>query len=234
VTVALLDAGFVVTALSRKPDEARRVLPAATQIVAADARDEASLKRGLSGQDALYLNLSIAPTERRDDFHTEEQGLEHILSAARSASIKRIGYVSAMIHDDRLVAQSKLLDRALAVRSLGQGERARNLPAEVAPPSCVRCSAIPRRSRRRERGATSASRRPRSRSSHGRSPRSFGGELCSSPGNAAPPSGKHYLVLELTGASANAPSRLAAILYGSMKAPLQCCGLPFKWYSNSS
>ena len=79
VTVALLDAGFAVTALSRKPDEARRVLPAATQIVAADARDEGSLRRGLAGQDALYLNLSIAPTERRGDFHTEQQGLEHIL-----------------------------------------------------------------------------------------------------------------------------------------------------------
>lgn len=99
VTVALLDAGFAVTALARKPDEAKRVLPAATQIVAADARDEASLKRGLAGQDALYLNLSIAPTERKGDFHTEQQGLEHILSAARSAGIKRVGYVSAMIQD---------------------------------------------------------------------------------------------------------------------------------------
>jgi 5,10-methylene-tetrahydrofolate dehydrogenase/methenyl tetrahydrofolate cyclohydrolase len=37
VTVALLDAGFAVTALSRKPDEAGRVLPAATQIVVAPA-----------------------------------------------------------------------------------------------------------------------------------------------------------------------------------------------------
>ena len=99
VTVALLEAGFEVTALVRKPDEARRVLPAETQIVAADVRDEASLRRGLDGQDALYLNLSVAPTERRGDFHTEQQGLEHILAAARSAAIKRIGYLSAMIHD---------------------------------------------------------------------------------------------------------------------------------------
>jgi uncharacterized protein YbjT (DUF2867 family) len=99
VTVALLEAGFEVTALVRKPDEARRVLPAATQIVAADVRDEASLRRGLDGQDALYLNLSVAPTERRGDFHTELQGLEHILAAARSAGIKRIGYLSALIHD---------------------------------------------------------------------------------------------------------------------------------------
>ena len=33
VTIALLDAGFAVTALARKPGEARRVLPAATRIV---------------------------------------------------------------------------------------------------------------------------------------------------------------------------------------------------------
>jgi uncharacterized protein YbjT (DUF2867 family) len=99
VTVALLEAGFEVTALVRKPEEARRVLPAATQIVAGDVRDEASLRRGLDGQDMLYLNLSVAPTERRGDFHTEQQGLEHILAAARPAGIKRIGYLSAMIHD---------------------------------------------------------------------------------------------------------------------------------------
>jgi len=99
VTIALLDAGFAVTALARKPDEARRVLPAATRIVAADARDEARLKRGLAGQDGVYLNLSIAPNERRTDFHTEQQGLEHILSAARATGIKRIGYLSAMIQD---------------------------------------------------------------------------------------------------------------------------------------
>ena len=99
VTVALLDAGFAVTALSHKPDEAQRMLPAATQIVAADARDEASLRRGLAGQDALYLNLSIAPTERRGDFHTEQQGLEHFLSVVCFVGIKLIGYLSAMIHD---------------------------------------------------------------------------------------------------------------------------------------
>jgi len=99
VTIALIDAGFEVTALSRRPDEARRVLPAATRIVAADARDEASLRRGLAGQDGLYLSLSVAPNERRSDFHTEQQGLDHILAAARAAGIRRVGYLSALVHD---------------------------------------------------------------------------------------------------------------------------------------
>lgn len=99
VTVALTEAGFAVTALVRNPDAARRVLPEGVEIVAADVRDEESLRRGLQGQDALHLNLSIAPTERPGDFHTEAQGLDFILGAARAAGIKRIGYVSALIRD---------------------------------------------------------------------------------------------------------------------------------------
>jgi uncharacterized protein YbjT (DUF2867 family) len=99
VTVALIDAGFEVTALARRPDEAKRVLPAAARVVAADVRDETSLRRGLAGQDGLYLNLSVAPNERRADFHTEQQGLDHILAAARAADIRRVGYLSALVHD---------------------------------------------------------------------------------------------------------------------------------------
>ena len=75
------------------------MLPGATRIVAADVRDAASLRRGLTGQDGLYLSLSIAPNERRTDFHTEQQGMEHIITAAREAGIKRLAYVSAMIQD---------------------------------------------------------------------------------------------------------------------------------------
>jgi len=89
VTEALLDAGFEITALARKPEAAKAVLPEATKMVEADVRDEASLRRGLAGQDGLYLNLSIAPNERRTAFHTEQQGLDHILSAAHATGIKR-------------------------------------------------------------------------------------------------------------------------------------------------
>jgi uncharacterized protein YbjT (DUF2867 family) len=99
VTVALVEAGFAVTALVRNPDAARRILPAGVDVVAADVRDEESLRSGLEGHDGLHLNLSIAPAERASDFHTEAQGLCYILGAARAAGIKRIGYVSALIRD---------------------------------------------------------------------------------------------------------------------------------------
>jgi len=99
VAIALMDAGFAVTALVRDPVRARAALPEAIAVVQADVRDEESLRRGLSGQDALYLSLSVAPEERPSGFHTEQQGLRHILDAAKDAGIKRIAYLSALVHD---------------------------------------------------------------------------------------------------------------------------------------
>ncbi|MFA5900714.1 MAG: NAD(P)H-binding protein [Hyphomicrobium sp.] len=99
VAAALVKAGFEVTALARDVERARRLLPPGVEVVEADLRDEESLRAGLHGQDALYLNLSVAPGERACDLHSEAQGLDHVLGAAREANIARIGYVSALIHD---------------------------------------------------------------------------------------------------------------------------------------
>jgi uncharacterized protein YbjT (DUF2867 family) len=99
VAIALMEAGFEVTALARNPEHARRSLPAAISVVQADVRDEGSLREGLRGQDGLYLSLSVAPNERKGDFHTEVQGLEHILTAAREAKVERVAYLSALVHD---------------------------------------------------------------------------------------------------------------------------------------
>ena len=99
VAIALLEAGFEVTALARNPESARRSLPAAISVVQADVSDEESLRQGLRGQDALYLSLSVAPGHRNGDYHTEQQGLEHILAAARDTKIARVAYLSAIVHD---------------------------------------------------------------------------------------------------------------------------------------
>jgi uncharacterized protein YbjT (DUF2867 family) len=99
VVAELVKAGFEVTALVRNPERARRVLPAQTTLVQADAADSDSLKRGLAGQDAVYLSLSIAPSERKDDFHAEAEGLDNILAAARACGLRRIAYLSALIQD---------------------------------------------------------------------------------------------------------------------------------------
>jgi uncharacterized protein YbjT (DUF2867 family) len=99
VVVELVNAGFEVTALVRNPERAKRILPAQTIIAEADVTDIESLKRGLVGQDAVYLSLSVAPTEKKDDFHAEAEGLDNILTAARFCGVRRVAYLSAMIQD---------------------------------------------------------------------------------------------------------------------------------------
>ena len=96
---ALCAAGFEVTALARNAQAAAKSLPEQVRVVAADVYDEDSLRRGFAGQDALYLNLAVAPGAREGDLHTEAQGLALILAAAAAAGIAHIGYVSALIHD---------------------------------------------------------------------------------------------------------------------------------------
>jgi uncharacterized protein YbjT (DUF2867 family) len=99
VALALMEAGYEVTALVRDAARARRVLPAPVMLVDADVSDEESLRRGLKGHDGLYLNLSVAPGSRKGDYHTEMQGLENIVGAARDAEIVRLAYVSAMVQN---------------------------------------------------------------------------------------------------------------------------------------
>jgi uncharacterized protein YbjT (DUF2867 family) len=96
VTQELINAGFTVTILARHPEQARNLFPMA-RIVPADLRDTDSLRAGLRGQEAVYLSLSVLQTERPGDFHTETDGLDHLLTAAREAGVQRIGYLSSIV-----------------------------------------------------------------------------------------------------------------------------------------
>lgn len=98
VTHALIDAGFEVTVVSRSPDRAQARFPG-TPTVAADVFDPASLQRALDGQDAVYLNLSIAPTERATDPHTETDGLRNVIAAAQAHELQRIALLSSLVKD---------------------------------------------------------------------------------------------------------------------------------------
>jgi len=96
VTQELINAGLTVTVLSRQPETARKLFPMA-RVVKADLRDPDSLLAGLRGQDAVYLNLSILQTETSGEFHTETDGLEHLLPVASRLGIRRIGYLSSIV-----------------------------------------------------------------------------------------------------------------------------------------
>lgn len=65
----------------------------------ADLKDPVSLATALAGCDAVYLNLSVKPGEKPGGFHTEDQGLDNLIAAAKKAGIQRIAYLSSLVMD---------------------------------------------------------------------------------------------------------------------------------------
>lgn len=97
VAKKLIEAGYEVTIASRNPssvvgfDSAKRVR--------ADLFDPASLHEAFRGQDAVYLNLSVAGGEKQDDPHQETDGLRNAIEAGRTAGVRRIGLISSLVKD---------------------------------------------------------------------------------------------------------------------------------------
>ena len=96
VTHELIASGFDVTVVSRSPETAREHFPDATTM-AGDVFEPSSIERALDGQDAVYLNLSVDPSERRDDPHAETDGLRTVIAAARTHGLWRMAYLSSLV-----------------------------------------------------------------------------------------------------------------------------------------
>jgi uncharacterized protein YbjT (DUF2867 family) len=96
VTRALVAAGFEVSALVRG-DAAR--LPKGVRAVTGDVFDPGSVSAALDGQDAMYLNLAIQPTERETDRLTEREGLRVLLDAAIAKKLRRVVALSPLVKD---------------------------------------------------------------------------------------------------------------------------------------
>lgn len=96
VTHELIRAGFPVRIIARDVRKAGHLFPQAT-FVSGDMNNVNSLVRALSGVDAVYLNLSIRQDEKKDQFHTEAEGLLNLIQASQLAGVRRIGYLSSLI-----------------------------------------------------------------------------------------------------------------------------------------
>lgn len=94
VTRALVQAGLSVRALVRRRSAQ---LPGAVEQVEGDLFDATALARAFAGQDAVYLNLAIQPTESESDRLTEREGLTAILAAARVAQVARVVAISPLV-----------------------------------------------------------------------------------------------------------------------------------------
>jgi uncharacterized protein YbjT (DUF2867 family) len=97
VARALAMAGYDVTALVREPTVAQAKLLPNIRLLPGDMKSPVDLKKLLTGQDAMYLNLSVKQAERERDWHSEKEGITSLLAVAREAGIKRIFYLSALL-----------------------------------------------------------------------------------------------------------------------------------------
>ena len=87
---------FQVRALVRSPEKARAMLPANVEIVRADLRDVASLRAGLQGMHAIYLNLATETADPDLPFYEEREGVANLLAAMRGLDIQYIAKIGAL------------------------------------------------------------------------------------------------------------------------------------------
>jgi uncharacterized protein YbjT (DUF2867 family) len=97
VTKAFINAGFDVSLLVRNADKAKEIFGSKVRIVNGDLKNIAVLKELLNGQEAVYLNLSVAHSSGVNDFQPERDGLKNILEIAKESNIKRVGYLSSLV-----------------------------------------------------------------------------------------------------------------------------------------
>ncbi|MFO0356905.1 MAG: SDR family oxidoreductase, partial [Sphingobacteriaceae bacterium] len=97
VTKAFINAGFEVSILVRNADKAKTMFGSKVRIVKGDIKDATGLKDLLTGQDAVYLNLSVEQTSGVNDFQAEREGLKNILEVSKASNIKRVGYLSSLV-----------------------------------------------------------------------------------------------------------------------------------------
>lgn len=97
VAKALHEAGYLVTALVRDIETARKNIPPNIHLIPGDLKNEGDLKRLFVGKDVVYLNLSVKQDEKPDEWHTESEGIKLLLPLAKAAGITRVVYLSSIV-----------------------------------------------------------------------------------------------------------------------------------------
>ena len=97
VVKEFINANIQVSLLVRDVDKAKQIFGSKLQIKKVNLEDINSIRQVLEGEEAIYLNLSVKQKSSKSEFQTEREGLDNILQALQSSSIKRIGYISSLV-----------------------------------------------------------------------------------------------------------------------------------------
>lgn len=97
VTSEFINADFEVSLLVRNIEKATALFGSKVRMVKGDLNDSNSVKELLNGQDAVYLNLSVAQSSGINDYQAEREGLINIIQIAKESNIRRLGYLSSLV-----------------------------------------------------------------------------------------------------------------------------------------
>ncbi len=103
--MALADAGYNVSVMTRDVDAAKAIFPANINIVEGNLYYHHDLKRFLSTQDAVYCSLNIDMSEKPEDTHSETDGLREIINVSLECGIKRIAYLSSILQYNQVESE---------------------------------------------------------------------------------------------------------------------------------
>lgn len=93
----LIHAGFELHFLARNPVRVRDLYPG-QPVIQGDVLESDSLEVAMQGMDIVYCNLSVHPSSKEKDPQPEREGVANIIQAARRSGIKRIAYLSSLVH----------------------------------------------------------------------------------------------------------------------------------------
>lgn len=94
--VAELAKAFEVRAIVRSPEKAQTKLPPNVEIVRGDLRDIPSLRAGLEGMDAVYINLATETVDLNLPFYEEREGIRNLITAMQGLGIQYIAKIGAL------------------------------------------------------------------------------------------------------------------------------------------
>ncbi len=97
VAEQLIKSGFDVTLLARDTTRMQLLFPSA-KVIMGDVFDKASLVKAFAQMDTIYMNLSVDQSSKEKDKQAEREGIDNIISAAKETSVKRLAFLSSLVH----------------------------------------------------------------------------------------------------------------------------------------
>jgi uncharacterized protein YbjT (DUF2867 family) len=95
---ALLEQGFTVRCLARRPESVLALVEAGAEVVEGDISDRASLQRGLEGCAAVYVSIhTLSPQKSAGGFmDIEKQGIRNLIAACKAQNVRRLIQVTSL------------------------------------------------------------------------------------------------------------------------------------------